>query len=753
MPKAKKWIIKDNGSNEAALSEAARVLSEELSLSPVTARLLCSRGYDTPETAQRFLKNSDEYFYDPFLMKDMDKAVSKILGSADRGEHITVYGDYDVDGVTSVSALYLYLKSIGAKVDYYIPNRALEGYGVNREAIDKLAASGTELIITVDTGITAFEEAQYIKELGIGMVITDHHKCRETVPDADAVINPKRCDCGYPFKELAGVGVVFKLLTALEFTLQQRRLLPDCGETGSADRIKRLLETGKSDFLEKICRQYIDLVAIGTIADVMTLTDENRLICAMGLKLMEDSPRLGVQAIIDAAAGLSLKKYQKKRRITTSYIGFTVAPRVNAAGRIDDASLGVELFTCTDPKRASVIAQRLCELNTMRQAEETRIETEAIELAERTHDFSRDPVLVLAKENWHHGIIGIVSSRMTEKFNLPSILISIEDGVGKGSGRSIKGFSIIEALGSCGDLLMQYGGHELAAGLTVSVDKIDELRIKINEYAAARINPEDNAASLEIDCVIDGGDIDIGLAEELTLFEPCGTGNPMPVFLLKGAEVLEVVRIGDGRHTKLTVASGGSRMTALLFGVSPEEADLECGDIIDLVFRLDINEFRGIRSVQLLALDARLWQDSSVPAERDRYRSFTRSECDFLARVENGEGFTISDELLPDRDDFAAAYRMLREISGREKRVFSLYRLSLRLGEAGREIRPAKLKLILEILSDVGLIGLEQLPTESFSGSELYGITVANAAGKVNLFGTPRYKSVKAALRGQKIGD
>ena len=759
MSKSKKWIIRDNGESHAAVSDAAGKLAETLSLSLVTARLLCARGYDTPETADRFLKNSSEYFHDPFLMNDMDKAVSEVLGAIERGKHITVYGDYDVDGVTSVSVLYLYLKKAGASVDYYIPNRANEGYGVNREAIDKLRASGTELIITVDTGITAFEEAEYIKELGMSMVITDHHKCRDTVPCADAVINPKRCGCAYPFKELAGVGVVFKLLTALEFTVQERRLFPgkDNNRLTSSERIKRLIGTGQSDFLEKVCRDYIDLVAIGTIADVMTLTDENRLICAMGLKLMEDAPRLGVQAISDAAAGISAKKYQKKRRLTASYIGFTVAPRVNAAGRIDDASLGVELFTCaeTDTARAAEIAQKLCELNTQRQAEETRIEEEALALAERTHDFSRDPVLVLAKENWHHGVIGIVSSRMTEKFNLPSILISIEDGVGKGSGRSIKGFNIIEALGHCGELLIRYGGHELAAGLTVSVDKIDEFRKKINEYASDKIDPEDNAACIDIDCVIDGSDIDIGLAEELTMFEPCGTGNPTPVFLMKGAEVSEVVRISEGRHTKLTVCSGGSRMTALLFGVSPEEADFECGDLIDLVFRLDINEFRGIRSVQLLVLDARLCSsvtdngrtETGKRTDTEKYRSYTRSECEFLKRVESGEGFTVSDGLLPDRDDFAAVYRMIRGIAGKEKRVFSLYRLSLWLDDFGREIRPAKLKLILEILSDVGLIGLEQLPTESLSGSELYAITAASVSEKVNLFGTPRYKSVKAVLR------
>lgn len=739
MPKAKKWRVKENLKDCAA----ARRLADSLSIDPVTARLLCARGYETPETARRFLQHGSEYFHDPFLMKDMDKAVERILSSVGRGEHITVYGDYDVDGVTSVSALLLYLRSIGAEADYYIPNRVSEGYGVKCEAIDKLKSGGTELIVTVDTGITAFEEADYIRQLGMGLVITDHHKCRETVPPADAVINPQRPDCSYPFKGLAGVGVVFKLLTALEFTRQERKYFHDGGALSGSERIKRLLDSGKGDFLERICAGYIDLVAIGTIADVMPLTDENRLICAMGIKAMEEVPRTGVRAIVDAASGVPGRKYQKKRKITASYIGFTVAPRINAAGRIADASLGVELFTCRDSERAARIASELCELNGIRQAEENRIESEALGLAERTHDFSREPVIVLASENWHHGVIGIVSSRMTEKFNLPSILISIEDGVGKGSGRSISGFNLVEALGECRELLVQYGGHELAAGLTVKVDKIDEFRKKINEYASAFIDLNDNAAELTIDCELEENEINLELAEELSLFEPCGTGNPMPVFLLKNTEVLEVIQMGGGRHTKLTIGTGGRRMSALLFGISPQEADLECGDRIDMVFKLDINEFRGERSVQLLALDARLCR-TEESAEKDL--SYTRCECELLARVENGGSFEVADGLLPDRDDFAAVYRLLKEITGADTRVFSLYRLSVRLSEAGREIRPAKLKLILEILSDVGLISMYQLPTESLSGSELYGITMESINGKVNLFGTPRYKSVKAAM-------
>ncbi len=730
MPKTKKWILKQNEIDNSQIENIRKTLS----IGEITARLLAIRGYNTPEKAKIFLEKSNTLFHDPYLLCDMDKAVKRIAKAIDSGEKITVYGDYDVDGVTSVSTLYMYLQNAGGNVDYYIPSRLGEGYGVNNVALENLHNAGTSLVITVDTGITAFEETEYAKSLGMDVVITDHHRCQDVLPNAEAVVNPKRADDNYPFKELAGVGVVFKLISALEFYLQERSLFDDGGKGLSySERVKRLLSSGV-DFLYNVCSRYIDLVAIGTVADVMTLTDENRIICALGLSVLENSPRVGVSALIDAASEDKPQKYQKKRKITATYIGFTIAPRINAAGRIAEAGIGVRLFTSKSKEEADALAHKLCELNTERQGEETRIETEAEQMALESHDFKKSPVMVLASEGWHHGIIGIVSSRMTEKFNLPSILISVEDGIGKGSGRSIKGLNIMEALNYCKDLLIRYGGHELAAGLTVSADKIDEFRERINEFAREHINPEENEATLDADLEICESDITLELAEELSAFEPCGVGNPAPVFVMRNAVLLGAQQIGGGKHTKLTFGSAERPIPALMFGVSAGECDVAAGDKLDIAFKLDVNEFQSRKNVQMMVCDTKLSDGSEL----------YRSECELLSKIEAGEKFPKTEGLLPDRDDFAVFYRILRTIADKTVNSFSLYTLHKAVVSQGAEIRPARIKLMLEILSDVGLIKFENKETNAVSGSELYGIALVHSTGKVNLFGTPRYKAVKA---------
>ncbi len=725
MSKTKKWIIK--GRNESSDSKA-KLISTALGLESATAKILVSKGYDTPEKARVYLMKENTVMYNPFLLADMEKAVKRTLLAVENGEKIVVYGDYDVDGVSATSVLYLYLKSIGARVDYYIPNRAGEGYGLNTVAIDKLKAQGCSLIITVDTGITAVEETEYMKKLGISLVITDHHGCHETLPNADAVVNPRRPDDSYPFKELAGVGVVFKLVTALEFTLQEKDIYGGDSGLSVDERFERLISGGQSDFLEKVTREYADLVTLGTISDVMTLTDENRLICSVGLARIESEPRVGLLALMDLADGMKNKKYPKKRKVTASYIGFSVAPRINAAGRIADASIGVELFTTENEKRARQIAAELCELNAQRQVEENRISLEAMELAESTHDFKNDKVLVLASENWHHGVIGIVSSRLTEKYGIPSILISIEDGVGKGSGRSVKGLNISSALAECSELLIRYGGHELAAGLTVECDKIDAFRQKINDYARREMSDEGAEQSINIACEVTLDEINLKLATEIGYMEPFGVGNPQPVLKLSGAKVQCAESIGEGRHAKFNL----SGKTALLFGQALDEADICEGDTVDAAFKLDINEFRGVSTEQLMLCDLRV--SGEIP-ELDR-------ESELLSRIENGESFIESEDILPDRDDFALIYKKVRAY-GSDGKTVSLYRLCKSIDESGAHIRGAKLKLALEILSDVGLISYQELSAPSLSGSELYRISAKGTADKVNLFGTPRYKNVK----------
>ncbi len=733
MPKSNKWILRFPTAGDDG---KVREISEKLSIGNLLSRLLVLRGYDTPDAAKRFLSSEAELLHNPFILKDMDKAVERILSAVESGEKITVYGDYDVDGVTSVSSLYLYLSELGANVDYYIPNRLSEGYGINVSAIDELKAKGTSLVITVDTGITAVEETEYMKSIGIDTVITDHHRCQNEIPSAFAVVNPKRPDDEYPFKELAGVGVVFKLLTALEFSVQEKKIFGEYGSALSPDeRCRRLIESGKSNFLEKICGKYIDLVAVGTIADVMTLTDENRLICAAGLSMIEKKPRVGIDALIDLATDRKNQKFPKKRKINSSFIGYTLAPRINAAGRVSDARLGAQLFTCDSRADAEKIAAELCELNVIRQSEENRISEEAMALAERTHNFSENPVLVLAGDNWHHGVIGIVSSRITEKYNLPSILISVEDGIGKGSGRSINGLNISDALEACKDLLEKYGGHDLAAGLTVKAENIDALRERINGYARNRINPEDNEATVEIDLEILSSELTLENADELNRLEPCGTGNPQPVFVVKNLPISSVTSIGGGKHTKITVKTDKGEIDALAFGVPIWEADLERGDTADFVFNLGINEFMGKRSVQLHVIDAKISENGD----------YCKSECELLNRKEKGEVFSAEDGILPDRDDFAAVYRTVKEMAQSTQYV-SLYRLHKAVKAAGSEMRAAKLKFSLLILSDVGLISLETLPSVSLSGTENYKISVARTTEKVNLFGVPRYKNLKKQL-------
>ena len=721
MSKLKKWILNTLTRESCASSSE---ISSRLGIGRILSDILVQRGYDTPEKADNFLKKGMTFFHDPFLMNDMEKGVDRIFKAIENKERITVYGDYDVDGVTSVSALYLYLAEKGATVDCYIPNRMNEGYGMNFPALDKLAANGTKLIITVDTGITAIEEAKYLKSLGLEAVITDHHHCQEELPDAVAVINPRRHDNTYPFDELAGVGVVFKLLCALEKSYLQRQ--------GS----------GKTDYLTDVVEKYCDLVAIGTIADVMPLKGENRLICAAGLKIIERNPRAGLVALMEQASETKNTRYPKKRKINTSYIGFTLAPKINAAGRLNDAMEGVRLFLASSRSEAAKIAANLCMMNVQRQAEENRIATEAIELAEATHNFEKDPVLVLAKENWHHGVIGIVSSRLTERYNMPTVLISVEDGVGKGSGRSIRGLNLTEALTACSDSLIRFGGHELAAGLTVSVDKIDELRERLNDYAREHLKAEDTIPVLEIDHEVEDSDISIAVAEDMALLEPCGVDNPNPLLLRRNAVIADIASIGGGKHTKFTLRSDSAPKTALAFGVVAAETDLTVGDVVDIVFQIDVNEFQNTRTAQMMIKDARLCEAELTLYEKEMelYRKITAE----------GERFTVHDRFLPDRDDFAKVYNALKKLCA-EGNTFGLHKLYRTVGSMNPELLPAmrmsKIRFCIQILADVGLISCETLSAASLTGTEIYTVKVNQVSGKVNLEGAPRFKQIKKQLK------
>ena len=402
---------------------ATEALADALGIGTLTAGLLSNRGYTTEEAASRFLRMEEEMLHSPMLLRDMDKAVARIADALQKQEKIVIYGDYDVDGVTSVSILYLYLQALGANVGYYIPNRMGEGYGMSEGSVDHLIDMGANLIVTVDTGITANKEVAHALSRGTDVVVTDHHECHGDLPNAAAVVNPRRPDCDYPFKELAGVGVVFKLLCAFE---------------------AKHHALSEQEAVRRICDNYADLVAIGTIADVMPIQDENRLIVAYGLHKIERAERMGLVALCEAVSRKpDGTRSARAPKITSGFVGYTLAPRINAAGRISTASLAVELFLTDSREKADELAARLCDINRERQTEENRIAQEAYAYIEATHDFARDPVIVLEADSWHHGVIGIVASRITEKYGLPSILISFDgaqsDGdmeIGKGSGRS-----------------------------------------------------------------------------------------------------------------------------------------------------------------------------------------------------------------------------------------------------------------------------------------------------------------------------
>lgn len=689
----KKWIIREDKSEEAKATVAE--IASGLGIEPVIASLLYNRGYRTPGEANAFLRMERELLCDPFLLDGTKEAVARIRRAVESGERITVYGDYDVDGVTAVCTLCLYLASQGAKVDYYIPDRSGEGYGVSRSAVQALAERGTTLIITVDTGVTAVCEIAYAAELSIDVVVTDHHECLPELPPAVAVLDPHRADGHYPFCDLAGVGVVFKLICAYE-------------ETVSGD--------SRYDCVSRICDRYADLVAIGTIADVMPIRSENRLIVSYGLSLLDSRPRLGFAALCEAVASTRSEPAGKKKKtkINSGFIVYTIAPRVNAAGRVRNASLAVELFLTDDPERAAGLAAELCEANRERQAEENRIMEEAYARIEREHDFAADPVIVLAADEWHHGVIGIVSSRITDRYGLPSVLVSFEGcdpaahspaDIGKGSGRSIKGLNLVDALLYAQDTLVKFGGHELAAGFSVTRGNLPAFRQKINEYARARLSDEARIPTLEADCELSLPAITMSLAEELNLLEPYGVENPVPAFVLRDARVLEIVPVGGGKHTRLLLGDERYALTAMYFSVSTAELNIFPGDCVDVLFNLDINEWAGRRSLQLIVRDLRLSEKVTRQAgeERALYES-----------IRGGAAFTAEDDLLPCREDFAAVYTFIRR-SVRSGNDLLTHRaiLSGVSDDSGR-IGYVKLKFIIRIFQELNLLGIEEPEEEVY---------------------------------------
>ncbi len=547
--------------------EDVKVLSNTYGVAPIIATILLNRGITEPKN---FITPSEEALLDPFSMLGMEKATDRILSAIENNEKIAIYGDYDVDGITSTAIMVKFLRSHRADVIYYIPDRHEEGYGINTDAIDKIKAQNVSLLITVDCGITAVKEIAYAKSLGIETIITDHHECKDETPDAYCLLNPKQTECPYEFKKLAGVGVAFKLLQALTIKMHFH--------------------------MRELIDEYIDLVAIGTIADVMPLIGENRIIVKKGLELLKYTVNRGIRALADIA-DINLSNVQ------TGTIGFMLAPRINAAGRMGDPRCAVELLLATDDMTAKKYAEILNDENRERQETEISILEDALNIIDSTPSIKDDFVIVLSHEGWHHGIIGIVASKISERFNKPCILISTDDGNGKGSGRSIRSFNLFKALENSADLLQKFGGHDLAAGLSIKPENIDKFRKEINDYAKKCLTEDDFTPILYIDSELPPQYINMNTAEKLAILEPYGMGNACPLFYVKGLTVSQIRPLSEGKHIKLILTTGEYTLDTVGFNMGEMLDILSANDTVDIAFCIDINIYRGARQLQILLKD------------------------------------------------------------------------------------------------------------------------------------------------------
>ncbi len=625
---------------------------------PLTAMVLAARGLGDPDAARAYLDCACP-MPDPFEMTDMDLAAGRVGLAMTRGEKIAVFGDYDVDGITATCLLTDFLRRHGANCVSYIPGRLEEGYGLNPIAIRQLHQEGVELIVTVDCGITAVQEARLCRELGIDLVITDHHECKDLLPEAVAVVNPHRHDGGYPHKNLSGVGVAFKLAAAL-WGDQQAALA-----------------------------EYADMVCLGTVADVMPLLGENRVFVARGLESLRNTRRPGIAALM-AACGCAPES------INASSIGFILAPRINAAGRIGQIELAVELFLTQDPQEAAQLAKALCDLNRQRQAVESEIFRQAVEMLPP----GKPPeAIVLADEGWHQGVVGIVASRIAEEYCCPTFLICLDGDHGKASSRSYGGFNLFSSLSALSPLLESYGGHELAAGFTIRRDQIAPFRREICRLASEYYADTGPRTVLEADCAVTPELLTVKGIDALAALEPCGNGCPKPVLVMGELTIERISLVGSGRHMRLRLRHGRHILNAICFGTTPEGAAVEPGDLVDVAFHPQVNEFRGERSVQLNILDIRPSCRAACGCEVGSYRrlcagTLTKEEAAYL---------------LPHRATLAAVWRYLagRGTDTIQETPICLCRKIVRWANIPLDL--GQMLTCLDIFADVGLLQLQRL--------------------------------------------
>lgn len=621
------------------------------------AMLMNIRGLDDAAHLREFL-GEGEPLSDPFLLKDMDKAAARITRAVDNMEKIAVYGDYDADGVTSTAMLYSYLETRGADVIFYIPQREGEGYGMNIGAVEYLKEQGVSLIVTVDNGISSVQEVARANEIGIDVVVTDHHRPQEILPDAVAVVDAYRSDDTSPYKHFSGVGIAFKLLMALE--------------DGAGD-------------VEDLLEAYSDLAAIGTIGDIVPLTGENRTLIRAGLERLSQSDRPGVQALLENA-GIAGKA------LTSTNVAFTLVPRINATGRMGAPERAVRLLISGYEEEAEVLSEEICADN----EERRRVEAEIAEAAFadiEAKGYMKDRVVVVDGENWHHGVIGIVASRVTERCGKPCMIISRGETEAKGSGRSIEGFSLFEAICACGDLLIKFGGHPMAAGITLKPENIEAFRKRINRYAAEHF-PQMPTQTVTLDCKLNPAALSVSMAQSLTQLEPFGNGNPQPVFGLFNMELSNVTPVGGGGHLRLTLEKNGAVITAMRFNTKPEELPYHIGDKIDLAVQLEAREFRGQPSLTVIVRDM-------------KFAAFnTEKNIASLASFEKwqrGEVLSAEDKnrLYPDRACLAAIYRALRTVNGKETDQVRF------VSQFGKDMTLGLFKTALLVFEERGLVHSE----------------------------------------------
>lgn len=664
----KKWIVRSGNKEDATM------FAEKLGVSPYAALIASTRGINTIDGAREFFGLNERKSVDPMDFPDMYAAVKRIQKALDEFERIAVYGDYDADGVTSTALLYSYLEMQGADVVYYVPNRHTEGYGLSYEAIDKLSMMGVKLIITVDNGISAVDEAKYIRELEMELIVTDHHLPSEALPQAVAVVDPHRTDCNLKFKDYAGVGVAYKLICALE------------GE-----------ENGITD-------SFVDLVTVGTVADVMPLIKENRELVRRGVNMLADSDRIGIQALIEAA-GLG------SRKMTSTSVAFGICPRINAAGRMGSADRAIRLLLSDDYDEAMLLAQEINDENVTRQQTEQDILIQAVEQISENPEWQYQNVLVVAGEGWHDGVVGIVASRLVEKYGKPTLVITIDGDDAKGSGRSIEGFNLYDAISHCSGCLTHFGGHTLAAGIGLKATDIDAFRTAINDYSDTIEMP---FPVQNIDFKLNPACVNTEILETVEQLEPFGAGNPQPIFGLYNMTVTDIQSIGNGKHLRVVLERNGVSLQTVKFRTVQAEFPFVRGDVVDAAVGLEPNEYLGQIRVSILLKNIKLHD----MVEDDLFSSMR--DFSLLMRGRS-DGFDPS-LLIPQRETTAAVYRFIRSVGRWNYDTETLcHRLDLWAEDYGQ------VAVAIESMLEMGVLRRD----------ENSGLSVPKTSEKVNLQDAP----------------